>query len=261
VNIEEEREPLSSQVKRLEGEVGPHAHHPLLNLSVFEQLKHRNVFRMAVLYLVVCWLILDPLHVVFHMLDFPIWANQLVIMLMAVGFPAVLIFAWVYEITPEGVKPAVEVPHSDSIRKLTGRRLDRAIIGVLAVALAYFVVDKLWISKHLERSAPVTPAASETSARASSLPAFAPPPRSIAVLAFSDLSAEGNQGYFADGIAEEILDALAHVNGLKVASRTSSFQFGNPIWVLPRSPRNSASATSSKVACVRRETRYAFRHS
>jgi adenylate cyclase len=225
VNIEEEREPLSSQVKRLEGEVGPHAHHPLLNLSVFEQLKHRNVFRVAVLYLVVCWLILDPLHVVFHMLDFPIWANQLVVMLMAVGFPAVLIFAWVYEITPEGVKPAVEVPHSDSIRKLTGRRLDRAIIGVLAVALAYFVVDKLWISKHLERSAPVTPAASETSARASSLPAFAPRPRSIAVLAFSDLSAEGNQGYFADGIAEEILDALAHVNGLKVASRTSSFQF------------------------------------
>jgi hypothetical protein len=84
VNIEEEREPLSSQVKRLEGEVGPHAHHPLLNLSVFEQLKHRNVFRVAVLYLVVCWLILDPLHVVFHMLDFPIWANQLVVMLMAV---------------------------------------------------------------------------------------------------------------------------------------------------------------------------------
>jgi TolB-like protein/tetratricopeptide (TPR) repeat protein len=221
---EEHREPLSSQVKRLEGEVGPHAHHPLLHLPIFEQLKQRNVFRVAVLYLVVCWLILDPVHVVFHMLDFPIWANQLVVMLMAVGFPAVLIFAWVYEITPEGLKPTVEVPHSDSIRKVTGRKLDRAIIAVLAAALAYFVVDKFWMSKHLERSARITPAASATSARTGSL-TFAPSPHSIAVLAFSDLSAEGNQGYFADGISEEILNVLAHVNGLKVASRTSSFQF------------------------------------
>src|SRR5215469_5540046 len=212
---EEHREPLSSEVKRLEGEVGPHAHHPLLHLPIFEQLKQRNVFRVAVLYLVVCWLILDPVHVVFHMLDFPIWANQLVVMLMAVGFPAALIFAWVYEITPEGLKPAVEVARTDSIRKLTGRRLDRAIIAVLAVALTYFVVDKLWISKHLERSAQVTPAAAATGTHTSPL----------AVLAFSDLSAEGNQGYFADGIAEEILNVLAHVNGLKVASRTSSFQF------------------------------------
>jgi adenylate cyclase len=225
MTIEEHREPPSSEVKRLEAEVGPHAHHPLPHLSVLEQLKHRNVFRVAVLYLVVCWLILDPLHVVFHMLDFPIWANQLVVMLMAVGFPVVLIFAWVYQITPEGLKPSVEVPHDNSIRKLTGRRLDRAIIAVLLVALAYFVADKFWISRHLERSAPATPATSAASARTGSAPDFAPPPHSIAVLAFSDLSAEGNQGYFSDGIAEEILNVLAHVNGLKVASRTSSFQF------------------------------------
>jgi TolB-like protein/Tfp pilus assembly protein PilF len=178
-----------------------------------------------VLYLVVCWLILDPVHVVFHMLDFPIWANQLIVMLMALGFPAVLIFAWVYAITPEGLKPTVDVPHIDSIRKVTGRRLDRAIIAVLAVALVYFVVDKFWISRHVERSAPATPAASTTNTRTSSPPDFAPPPHSIAVLAFADLSAEGNQGYFADGISEEILNVLAHVNGLKVASRTSSFQF------------------------------------
>ena len=221
----EHRESLSSEVKRLEGEVGPHAHHPLLHLPIFEQLKQRNVFRVAVLYLVVCWLILDPLHVVFHMLDVPVWANRLVLMLLAVGFPAVVIFAWVYEITPEGLKPTVEVPHGDSLRKLTGRKLDRAIIAVLAVALAYFVVDKFWISKHFERSARVTAAAPATSGDTGSLPAFAPSPHSIAVLAFSDLSAEGNQGYFADGIAEEILNVLAHVNGLKVASRTSSFQF------------------------------------
>ena len=162
---------------------------------------------------------------VFHMLDVPVWANRLVLTLMAVGFPAVVIFAWVYEITPEGLKPTGEVPHSDSIRRLTGRRLDRAITAVLAVALAYFVVDKFLISKHLERSAPLTPATSATSAGTGLVPTVAPSPHSIAVLAFSDLSAEGNQGYFADGISEEILNVLAHVNGLKVASRTSSFQF------------------------------------
>jgi TolB-like protein len=222
---EEHREPLSSEVKRLESEVGPHAHHPLIRLPIFEQLKQRNVFRVAVLYLVVCWLVLDPLHVVFHMLDVPVWANRLVLMLMAVGFPAIVIFAWVYEITPDGLKPTVEVPHSDSIRTRTGRRLDRAIMAVLAVALAYFAADKFWISKHLERSGTVTAASSATSAGTGSLPTVVPSPYSIAVLAFSDLSAEGNQGYFADGISEEILNVLAHVNGLKVASRTSSFQF------------------------------------
>src|SRR5215467_3238130 len=103
---------------------GPQGNLPALRFHVFEQLKQRNVFRVAVLYLVVCWLILEPLHVVFHMLDFPVWANQLVVMLMAIGFPAVLIFAWVYEITPQGLKATAEVSQSESIRRLTGRRLD-----------------------------------------------------------------------------------------------------------------------------------------
>jgi hypothetical protein len=79
--------------------------------------------------------------VVFHMLDVPVWANRLMLMLMAVGFPAVVIFAWVYEITPEGLRPTLEVPHTDSSRTVTGRRLDRAIIAVLAIAIGYLVVD------------------------------------------------------------------------------------------------------------------------
>ena len=223
MTTEQDREPLSSEVKRLEGEVGSHAHHPLLHLPVFEQLKQRNVFRVAVLYLVVCWLILDPVHVVFHMLDFPIWANQLVVMLMALGFPAVVIFAWVFEITPEGLKPTVQVPHQESIRKLTGRRLDRAIIAVLAVALAYFIVDKFWISKHL---------ANEPAASAAAHPgvppvaaAFNPPPHSIAVLPFINLSGDQEQEYFSDGLTEELLNSLAEINELQVAARTSAFSF------------------------------------
>ena len=77
---EPEREPLSTEVRRLQSEVGPRAHHPLVHLRLFDQLKQRNVFRVAVLYLVVCWLILDPVHVLFHMLDVPVWANRLVVM-------------------------------------------------------------------------------------------------------------------------------------------------------------------------------------
>ena len=229
VTTEDERASLSSEVKRLEGEVGTHAHHPLLYLPVFEQLKQRNVFRVAILYLVVCWLILDPVHVIFHMLDVPVWANRLVVMLMAVGFPAVVIFAWVYEITPEGLKPTVEVPHHKSIRKLTGRRLDRAIIAVLAVALTYFVLDKLWISKHVAApqpvasAAPVVPAPATTATATAT--AFAPPPHSIAVLPFINLSGDPAQEYFSDGLTEELLNSLAEIDGLQVAARTSSFSF------------------------------------
>jgi len=229
VTTEDDRAPLSSEVKRLEGEVGTHAHHPLLHMPVFEQLKQRNVFRVAVLYLVVCWLVLDPVHVVFHMLDVPIWANRLVVMLMAVGFPAVVIFAWVYEITPEGLKPTVEVPHHRSIRKITGRRLDRAIIAVLAVALSYFIVDKFWISRHVAPPQAQTSATTETAARATAAPAtvatFAPPPHSIAVLPFVNLSGDASQDYFSDGLTEELLNSLAEIDGLQVAARTSSFSF------------------------------------
>ena len=229
VTTEDERASLSSEVKRLEGEVGTHAHHPLLHLPVFEQLKQRNVFRVAILYLVVCWLILDPVHVIFHMLDVPIWANRLVVMLMAVGFPAVVIFAWVYEITPEGLKPTVEVPHHKSIRKLTGRRLDRAIIAVLAVALAYFVIDKFWISRHVAAPQLMASAAPESAARTSAVPpaaaSFAPPPHSVAVLPFVNISGDKEQEYFSDGLSEELLNSLSRINELQVAARTSSFYF------------------------------------
>jgi TolB-like protein len=229
MTTEEDGTPLSAEVKRLEGEVGTHAHHPLMHLPFFEQLKQRNVFRAATLYLVVCWLILDPLHVVFHMLEVPAWANRLVVILMAVGFPAVVIFAWVYEITPEGLKPTVEVPHHESIRKLTGRRLDRAIIAVLAVALAYFVIDKFWISKHVAAPQSVASTAPVTAARTGAVPPaaapFAPPPHSIAVLPFINLSGDQEQEYFSDGLTEELLNSLAEVNELQVAARTSAFSF------------------------------------
>jgi TolB-like protein/Flp pilus assembly protein TadD len=141
----------------------------------------------------------------------------------------VVIFAWVYEITPEGLKPTVEVPHHKSIRKFTGRRLDRAIIAVLAVALAYFVIDKFWISRHVAAPQPVASAPPESAARTSAVPPaaahFAPPPHSIAVLPFANISGDKEQEYFSDGLTEELLNSLSRVNELQVAGRMSSFFF------------------------------------
>src|SRR5258708_31702912 len=206
-----------------------HAHHAAIQVRFLEQLKHRNIIRVGILYLVACWLILDPVHVVFHMLEVPAWANRLVVILMAIGFPAVLLFAWVYEITPEGLKPTVEVDPHRSIRKLTGQRLDRAIMVVLVLGIAYLLVDRFWLSKHVAAVESAASAAgehgTETGAQKIATASPAPPAASIAVLAFSDLSADGNQGYFSDAIAEGILSVLAHAQGLKVAARTSSFQF------------------------------------
>ena len=223
---EQEQQSGSKRPAPPESAAGPQAPHPPGQRGVFEQLKQRNVFRVGALYLVVSWLVLDPLHVVFHMLEVPSWANRLVIMLMALGFPAALIFAWVYEITPEGLKPTVEVPHHESIRSLTGRRLDRAIIAVLAVALAYFVADKFWISRHLAAPQPVASVGNETIQPVGAVAAaFAPPPHSIAVLPFVNLSGDASQDYFSDGLTEELLNSLAEINDLQVAARTSSFSF------------------------------------
>jgi adenylate cyclase len=226
-----------------------HKHHHL-EFRFLDELKRRNVGRVAILYLVVCWLILEPVHVIFHMLEVPVWANRLVIILMTLGFPVALIFAWVYELTPEGLKPAAEVDPHTSIRVQTGQRLNRAIIAVMALALGYFVVDKFWLSKRSAMESSTAPVAAESSAAAPAVPPVSD--KSIAVLPFVDMSQKKDQEYFGDGMAEEILDLLAKIPGLTVIGRTSSFQFKgknedlrtigtklNAAYVLEGSVRNS----------------------
>jgi len=218
--------PLPTEAKRLESEADPRPYGPLAQFRLLQQLRQRNVFRIAALYLVVCWLILEPMHVVFHMLDVSVWANRLVLMLMAIGFPAAVIFAWVYEITPEGLKPTAKVPHGQSSRRLTGRRLDMAIIAVLVLALGYLVLDKVWISKHIAGPQPVASAAPEVSARTTAAAAaFAPPLHSIAVLPFVNMGGDKEQEYFSEGLTAELLNSLSRINELQVAARTSSFSF------------------------------------
>jgi adenylate cyclase len=158
-----------------------------------------------------------------HLLALPEWAGRTVVLLMVVGFPAALIFAWVYEITPEGLKPTVDVEPSRSIRKQTGQRLNRAIIVTLCVALAYFVVDKFWLSKRVTTERPAATVA--TIAPASPAPAAAVSDKSVAVLPFVDMSEKKDQEYFSDGLSEELIDMLTKIPDLRVPARTSSFYF------------------------------------
>ena len=208
------------QPRPMSGNGNKHHH---LEFRFLDELRRRNVGRVGLLYLVVCWLILEPVHVIFHMLEVPVWANRLVIILMTLGFPVALIFAWVYELTPEGLKPAAEVDPRKSIRAQTGQRLNRAIIVVLAVALSYFVVDKFWLSKRSMMESSTASAAAESSVAAPAVPPISE--KSIAVLPFVDMSEKKDQEYFGDGMAEEVLDLLTKVPGVRVIGRTSSFQF------------------------------------
>src|SRR5438046_837781 len=142
---------------------------------------------------------------------------------MAVGVPAVLLFAWVYEITPGGLKPTVEVEPSRSIRRQTGQRLNRAILAVMAVALTYFVVDKFWLSRHITTERPAPPIASVALGTAPA--AMAISDKSVAVLPFLDMSEKKDQEYFSDGLSEELIDMLTKIPDLRVPARTSSFYF------------------------------------
>ncbi|MCH7510622.1 MAG: tetratricopeptide repeat protein [Proteobacteria bacterium] len=172
--------------------------------AIWGELKRRNVVRVAVAYAIVSWLLLQLTDVLMPLLGLPEWVDRLVFLLLVIGFPLALIFAWAFELTPEGLKKEKDVDRSESNTPITGRKLDFAIIAVLAVALVFFASTHQWNSEtgHAETA-----------------------DKSIAVLAFTDLSPEGNQEYFSDGISEELLNVLAKIPGLRVAARTSSFKF------------------------------------
>jgi adenylate cyclase len=211
--------------------VSKKSNHPALALKhrFFDELKRRNVIRIGVLYLVACWVILEPTHVVFHMLEVPPWANRLVIILMAIGFPLVLLFSWVYEVTPEGLKPTSEVDPAKSITHETGQKLNRAIIVVLSLAVIALLTDKFWVSKRATTAEPPQTMSGAATVSATDQrqigKAVAVNEKSIAVLPFADMSEKKDQEYFSDGLAEELIDQLAKVPQLHVIARTSAFSF------------------------------------
>lgn len=190
----------------------------------FNELKRRNVVRVAIAYVVVGWLVFQVGEVLFPTFGAPEWIFKSVILLIALGFPFALVFAWAFELTPEGVKKTAEVDASASITPNTGKTLNRITIVALVVALAYFV----WHAQSGD-SAPEPAAASleEDTVAAPAVEAMHSPigQRTIAVLPFVNMSSDEEQEWFADGLTEEILNALARTPDLLVTARTSSFAY------------------------------------
>ena len=179
-------------------------------MSLLAELKRRNVIRVAIGYLAVSWLVLQAGSLIFGMFDLPNTLMRGLLALLAIGFIPALVFAWVYELTPEGLKLASKVSPGESVTHLTGRKLDYLVIGVLAAAVVLLLVDKFALGPRreaaqvkaaLERAgAPAANAAGPTNA-ASAAPVQAGIPEidkdpSIAVLPFVDMSQAKDQEYF-----------------------------------------------------------------
>jgi TolB-like protein/Tfp pilus assembly protein PilF len=229
-------------------------------MSLFGELKRRNVFRVGIAYVVTAWLLLQVADIVLDNTPAPDWVMHVIMLLLAIGFPLALLFAWAFEMTPEGLKKEKDVDRSKSITHSTGRKLDFAIIAVLVVALGYFAYDKFAPGPGESTATPTQtqhPPNSVIPANANVIPANAgthsesigtapdrasgeagatgklsgtdaaapPPPLTIAVLPFTDMSPNKDQEYLSDGLAEELLNLLAKIPDLRVTSRTSAFFF------------------------------------
>jgi TolB-like protein len=174
---------------------------------------------VAIAYAVAAWVLLQIADLVLENVAAPPWIIQVIMLVMLLGFIASLVIAWAYELTPEGVKRQVDIDRNHSITAATGHKLDRIIIGFLTLAVAFFIYDK----STTPQLAPAEPASLVVEeAEGVRQPSTEP---SIAVLPFVNMSNDADQEYFSDGISEEVLNLLVQVEGLKVASRTSSFTY------------------------------------
>jgi adenylate cyclase len=191
--------------------------------NFFAELKRRNVIRFAGLYLVGAWLLVQVSSTVLPMFGAPEWLPRSIVILLALGFLPALIFSWVFELTPEGLKRDEDVRPEESIAPQTARRMDRMIIVVLLLALGYFAIDKFAL-------APRRVSSPNDSASAIN-------PKSIAVLPFDNLSRDPDNAYFCEGVQDEILTRLAKVADLKVISRTSTQHFKSAPDNLPQIAR------------------------
>jgi TolB-like protein/Flp pilus assembly protein TadD len=179
-----------------------------LKRSLFSELRRRNVFRAAILYVGAVWAFGQGLSQFSPALGLPDWATRWFLVAAAIGFPLWVAFAWFFEFTPEGLKRESEIDPADSISAHAGRKIDFAIIGVLAIAVVLLLTDRFVLRHGVNQEAGV-----------------AISNQSIAVLPFVNMSSDKEQEYFSDGISEELLDLLAKVPQLQVTARTSSFSF------------------------------------
>jgi len=192
-------------------------------MSFFEELKRRNVFRVGIAYAIVAWLLLQLSDILVPLLNLPESAQRFVLLALIIGFFPALIFAWAFEMTPEGVKRESEVDRTQSITPQTGRKLDRSIIIVLVLAVAFLLYRQ--VDAPPQTPSPTTVADTASVAESSNTSEADSGPVTIAVLPFVNMSSDPEQEYFSDGITEEILNRLARIRELQVAARTSVFSF------------------------------------
>lgn len=173
-------------------------------MSLFGELKRRNVVRVGIAYIVIGWVLAQVAEFAFENFGAPDWVLKSVIVIILPGLPLALFLAWAFELTPEGIKREQDVDRSQSITHSTGRKLDFVIIGALVLALGYFI----WDRQSLVEEASVATAKSGM-AEIEQQPTAGPVVRSIAVLPFVNMSPDQEQEWFSDGLTEEILNALA----------------------------------------------------
>jgi TolB-like protein len=185
-------------------------------MSLFAELKRRNVIRVVIAYAIVAWVTAQVAEFAFENFGAPDWVLKSVVVMLLLGLPLAVFFAWAFELTPEGIKREKEVDRSRSIVSETGRKLDRMIIGVLVIAVAWFAWDKFYVGADPEPS---------VDAMVQQANVAKTEDRSVAVLPFLAMSSGPDDEYFADGLTEEILNSLAQLPELLVTARTSAFSF------------------------------------
>ncbi len=179
--------------------------------NFFAELKRRNVYKVAVAYAVVAWLLIQAASILFPTFEAPLWVMKVFVAIIVLGFPVALIFSWAFEITPEGIKREEDISPNESIARRTGRKIVGITIVVAVLAAGLFVFQLI---------RPRHASTGDTSTGATSFPE-----KSVAVLAFDNLSDDKGSEYFSDGISEELLTVLQKIPGLHVAARTSAFSF------------------------------------
>src|SRR6266702_1051953 len=173
--------------------------------NFFGELKRRNVYKVAIAYAVVAWLLMQVASQIFPFFEIPNWAVRLVVLLLVIGFPVAMILAWAFDLTPEGIKRTKDIKFSKSIKRKTSRKLDFLIIAVLLLVIGILVFQRLHPNVSLIVSSSLE--------------------KSIAVLPFDNLSRDPDNAYFSDGIQDEILTKLAGIGDLKVISRKSTAKY------------------------------------
>jgi hypothetical protein len=206
--------------------------------NFFAELKRRNVYKVAVAYAVVGWLLVQVTTQIFPIFEIPNWAARLIVLAIIIGFPIALVIAWAFELTPEGLKRTEGVDLA-----VRPRRKSYAWIYIVLVGAA-FSIGLFLIGRYTARN-------TGGAGRVEAAPGSSIPQKSIAVLPFENRSEDKANTYFANGIQDEILTRLSKIADLKVISRTSTQHYKARLRTCPKSPDNSESPTSWKEACRR----------